>query len=457
MDNEFEGAVLAFAREAGLFCPGDRVIAAASGGADSMALLQFLLRYRERLGICVEAVHVDHRLRPESGEVAEFVAEFCAARGVTLHRFAADAPVGHRSEEWSRELRYGYFERLAAQNGAKIATGHTLSDQAETLLFRLARGTGLKGACGIPVRRGPFVRPLLGVTKAQAEAYCRRQGIVYVTDGDNLTDAYARNRIRHHALPALESVNPAAQSALGRFCERLAETERYLARQGAHLLERAARPGGYDLTVLAGADPVERQAALRLLAERARPLREGDLPRLEGLAAAGRGAVQLAPGAVLAARRGLLFWQEPLPPESAFEPAPFAPGVYRLPGGYRVELLLLQGKECEESIKFAQTDKKALNNCADYARITGSLCLRTRRPGDVFRPAGRNVGKTLKKLYNELGVPLAQRSALPLLAAGSQVAWLWGQGFAQGLAPTGATRTLLVVRPEKEHSAEGMA
>ena len=300
MDNEFEGAVLAFAREAGLFCPGDRVIAAASGGADSMALLQFLLRYRERLGICVEAVHVDHRLRPESGEVAEFVAEFCAARGVTLHRFAADAPVGHRSEEWSRELRYGYFERLAAQNGAKIATGHTLSDQAETLLFRLARGTGLKGACGIPARRGPFVRPLLGVTKAQAEAYCRRQGIVYVTDGDNLTDAYARNRIRHHALPALESVNPAAQSALGRFCERLAETERYLARQGAHLLERAARPGGYDLTVLAGADPVERQAALRLLAERARPLREGDLPRLEGLAAAGRGAVQLAPGAVLA-------------------------------------------------------------------------------------------------------------------------------------------------------------
>lgn len=457
MDNTFEGAVLAFVQRAGLIRPGDRVIAAASGGADSMALLQFLLRYQARLGIRVEAVHVDHRLRPESGQVAEFVAEFCAARGVKLYRFAADAPVGHRSEEWSRELRYGYFEALAAETGGSIATGHTLSDQAETLLFRLARGTGLKGACGIPARRGPFIRPMLGVTKAQAEDYCRQQGVPYVMDGDNLTDAYARNRIRHHVLPALESANPAAQKALGQFCGRMAELERYLAGQGEHLLRRAARPGGYELAVLAGADPVERQAALRLLVEQKRPLREGDLPRLEALFAAGQGAVQLAPGAVLAAGAGLVFWRAEAPGRQEFRPLPFAPGVYRLPGGYRVELRLLQGKECEESIKFAQSNKKGLNNCADYAKITGSLCLRTRRPGDVFRPAGRNVGKTLKKLYNELGIPLAERGCLPLLAAGSQVVWLWGQGFAQGFAPTGPTCQVLAVRAEKEHSAEGMA
>ena len=127
----FEETVLAACRS--LLAPGDRVIAAVSGGADSMALLQFLLEYQEALGVTVEAVHVDHRLRHESARDAAFVAAFCNEKGVPLHAFAADAPVGHRSEEWSRQLRYGFFETLAGP-GVKIATAHTLSDQAETLL-----------------------------------------------------------------------------------------------------------------------------------------------------------------------------------------------------------------------------------------------------------------------------------------------------------------------------------
>ena len=131
----FEERVLAACKE--LLAPGDRVIAAVSGGADSMALLQFLLEYKDALGVGVEAAHVDHRMRPGSGRDAAFVARFCRERGVPIHSFAAEAQQAGRSEEWARQLRYGFFETLAGP-GVKIATGHTLSDQAETLLLRLA-------------------------------------------------------------------------------------------------------------------------------------------------------------------------------------------------------------------------------------------------------------------------------------------------------------------------------
>ena len=148
----FEERVLAACKE--LLAPGDRVIAAVSGGADSMALLQFLLEYKDALGVGVEAAHVDHRMRPDSARDAAFVANFCQKNGVPLHAFAAAAPPARPSEEWCRELRYGFFETLAAP-GVKIATAHTLSDQAETLLLRLARGAGVRGAAGIgPGRAG---------------------------------------------------------------------------------------------------------------------------------------------------------------------------------------------------------------------------------------------------------------------------------------------------------------
>lgn len=449
---QFEKKVLAACQE--LLAPGDRVIAAVSGGADSMALLQFLLESKEALGVELEAVHVDHRLRPESARDAAFVAAFCQKNGVVLHAHAANAPVGHRSEEWSRQLRYGFFETLAGP-GVKIATAHTLSDQAETLLLRLARGAGVRGAAGIPKARGCFVRPMLGVTKAQAEDFCRRRGLAWVTDEDNLTDAYARNQLRHHAMPAIEAACPGAEAAFGQFCQRMGELAQYLRGRGEHLLvSAAAGPDAWRLEALAAAPAVERGEALRLLVEAERPLRKGDIPRLEALVARRAGAVQLTENTLLAAA-GERLERRRKTAGAPFAPVAAEPGEYRLPGGFCLRLRLLEGPECEETIKFAKTAKKTFDNCADYDKISSSLCLRTRLPGDVFRPAGRNVDKTLKKLFNEKKVPAARRAALPLLAAGSRVAWLWGEGFAHGLRPDENTRRLLVVEPlDREHREE---
>ena len=447
MDKRFKQAVLRFIREQDLIHPGDRVIVAASGGADSMALLQLLMEEAETLCIgSLEAVHVDHRLRPESVQVADYVADFCQKNGVQLHRFVSDAPIGHRSEEWSRDFRYGCFETLAGPN-VRIATAHTLSDQAETLLFRLARGTGVRGAGGIPAKRDCFIRPMLTVTKRETEEFCALRGINYVMDKDNLTDDYARNRIRHYALPALESANPKAQAAMGNFCQKMTALEAYLQKQASELLQTAAQKDGWSAAVLMKAEPVVLQAALSQLVERFRAVRETDLDQLEKILRAGKGRLELPNKTALAVENGQLRFQkeqeQPLPPQ------PFVPGRYCLPGGYCFTVRLLTGKECEETIKFAQFQKKALKNCADYAKLSDSLYLRTRLPGDVYRLGGRNVDKSLKKLYNELGIPGSQRCLIPLAAAGSRVQWLWGQGFAHGLRPDSETTELLVVQQEK--------
>ncbi len=451
MDKQFKQAVLSFIRQEELIRPGDRVIAAASGGADSMALLQLLMDEKEALEIgSLEAVHVDHRLRPGSVKVADFVEEFCRQNGVRLHRFVSDAEIGHRSEEWSRDFRYSCFETLAGPK-VRIATAHTLSDQAETLLFRLARGTGVRGACGIPAKRGPFIRPMLTVTKKDAEQFCALRGIAYITDPDNLTDDYARNRIRHYALPALDTVNPKAQAAMGQFCRKMSRLEDYLGRQASGLLARAQKGDGWEISALLSEEPVIRQAALTQLVEKHRALRGSDLDQLEKILKAGRGRLFLGKNTFLSAADGLLQIQEGERKEYESPLCqPLKPGKYRFPGGYCFTVSVLTGKDCEESIKFAQIHKKALKNCADYDKLSNGMCLRTRQPGDVFRPAGRNVQKSLKKLYNELEIPGSQRLFLPLAAEENQIRWIWGQGFAHGLRPDSTTVRLLVIEPETE-------
>lgn len=342
----FEDTVQAFCLAQGLFAPRSRVIAAVSGGADSMALLLFLERRAGSLGVTVEAVHVDHGIRgAASAADAAFVARFCAAHGVPLHRFsAAEAGIPvpeHPSEDWARRLRYGFFEQLLAAPGAGeeaapagpgapggeaarppvcIATAHTQNDQAETLLFRLARGAGLRGAGGIRPVRGAYVRPLLSVTRAGVERYCAALGVPWVQDESNLTDKYARGRLRAGALPALTAANEAAVEHLAAFCARMQRLDGYFAAKGETLLQAAALPAEPVPPVLAawalaplqaalGEDEPVLEAALLALLERhlpACPPSERRLDLIKGLIARGRGAVQLTADTALLAGRGSL-------------------------------------------------------------------------------------------------------------------------------------------------------
>ena len=466
-----------------LLCPGEplHLAAAVSGGADSMALLRILLALQPEFGFVLSACHVNHGLRGETADRDEaFVRAECARLGVPLRVFHAaemadevGLPSEHAGEDWARRLRYACFARLCGEGIDVVATAHTANDQAETLLLRLARGTGLHGAAGIRPKRGCYLRPLLALTRQDTESFCRAAGQRWVTDETNETDAYARNRVRRAALPALQSTNGAAVENLARFCEKAARADDYFARKAQELLSAARLDGTqavgirapdacrvWRLGPLSAADAPVLEAAMHSLTAPVRDAEEKYVQLLCALVRRGSGAVQLTGRVRFCAGKGF-FWQEEVTelPQRQTTPQPeswpFVPekqAEYGFAGGWKVTAELFTA-DFEEKIQVVH--KKDLKNQADYARITtlyAGLVLRTRQPGDVYRPAGRSVHNRLRKWMNETGIPASQRDQLPLLAAGSEVLWVCGAGFAEGLAPD--EDTAQVLQMEMEHRKE---
>ena len=459
--------------------------AAVSGGADSMALLLVLRALQPEFGYRLSVCHVNHGLRGAAADRDEaFVRDCCAQLGVPLRVFHAaeladvvGAVPPHPGEDWARRLRYACFEQLLGQGIDAVATAHTENDQAETLLLRLARGTGLHGAAGIRPCREGYRRPLLCLTRADTEAFCRSAGQAWITDETNDTPLYARNRLRHAALPALQSTNAAAVENMAHFCEKAARAEAYLSRVAGQLLDRAALqtpqpglPAGaryalaqgqpvWQLAPLAAAEELIRETALHALVCPVRDAEERYVQLLCALVERGSGAVQLTDRVRFCAGQGVL-WREDPAQQAAVgcpEPQRFLPqdgAEYRLSGGWKLTVRVA-APDFEEKIQVVH--KKDLKNRADYARITTSypaLVLRSRQPGDRYRPAGRGVSKELRKWMNEAGVPPREREHLPVLAAGSEVLWVWGAGFADGLAPAAEGTRVLLMELEKTEEIE---
>ena len=209
--------VTAFIEDNRLLENGDTVIVALSGGADSVTLLHILNSIKELYNLTLRAAHLNHGIRGEEADRDEdFVRKLCESMGVPLDVRREDIPAiakesGKSEELCGREVRYAFFDALCEQYGAKIATAHNRDDHAETVLWNLVRGAGLSGLCGIPVRRGGIIRPLLGCSRAQIEAYCAENQLAYVTDSTNLTAAYTRNRIRLEVMPILRQLNENAE------------------------------------------------------------------------------------------------------------------------------------------------------------------------------------------------------------------------------------------------------
>ncbi|MHB8631306.1 MAG: tRNA lysidine(34) synthetase TilS, partial [Candidatus Limnocylindria bacterium] len=253
-------AVLAFVREHDLLPPGPLVVAV-SGGADSTALLLLLAGAVPQLGLDLHVAHFDHRLRPRaSARDAQFVADLAQRHGATIRIGRAERVP--RSEDDARELRYAFLRRAALDAGAaRIATGHTRDDQAETVLLHAARGSGLAGLAGMRPRRDDIVRPLLAIGRAETEAVCAAAGIVPREDRSNADLAYARNRIRHKVLPELERVNPQVRTALARIADAAAGAADAARRNAEQALDAATTGEGIALDRL---DEAVRDDALAL-------------------------------------------------------------------------------------------------------------------------------------------------------------------------------------------------
>jgi tRNA(Ile)-lysidine synthase len=287
---------------------GAPVVVLFSGGRDSTCLLDLAVR----LGADVSALHVDYGLRPDSAGDAEHCARVCAALGIdlTVQRPGRPEDSGNL-QAWARNVRYGAAARLACARNADIAAGHTASDQAETVLYRLAASPGRRALLGMAARDGRLVRPLLGITRAETAAYCRALGLAWREDASNASDAFARNRVRHELLPALQSVHPAAEENVRRTAELLREEAAVLDEVVTGVLDGREE---IELDRLAALPPALARLVVRRLAEDATG---SAVPRAarrteDVLALGSDGALDLGDGARARVRAGIL----------SFEPTP---------------------------------------------------------------------------------------------------------------------------------------
>lgn len=226
----------------GVFRSGTVVCVALSGGRDSMALFDMLLNAREELGIGVVCAHVEHGIRGEDSlRDQKFVEEYCRARGVTLYVKSVDV-LSHTGEygtveQTARALRYAFFEELLSDGKCDcIATAHHMSDLTETVLMRAFRGTGVGGLKAIEHTGDRIVRPLLGATREDIDAYVESHGIPYVDDCTNDDTSYTRNFIRHEVVPLIKQRYPSLDGSIYRLAKSAAETDGYILSEAAKLV-----------------------------------------------------------------------------------------------------------------------------------------------------------------------------------------------------------------------------
>jgi tRNA(Ile)-lysidine synthase len=296
-------SILHRVRRTGLLAPGRPVVVLLSGGRDSVCLLDCAVAIAG--ANAVQALHVNYGLRDEAGEDEEHCAALCRQLGVTLHVRRATKPKAPGNlQAWARDVRLGAGTRLATAAGAVLATGHTATDQAETVLYRLAASPGRRALLGMAPREGRLVRPLLGITREETAEHCRARGLTWREDASNADPAFARNRIRAGLLPALQEVHPAAERTIVRTAELL--------RDEAEVLDDLVR------TVLDGRDHIALdhlavlpRALARLVVRRLAQEAVGGLcsrvpARLDDILALHSGALDLGDGVRAVVEAGML-------------------------------------------------------------------------------------------------------------------------------------------------------
>lgn len=434
-----------------LLTTGSSVVVGLSGGADSVSLLHVLLGLRDELALGrVTAVHVNHGLRGEEARRDQrFVEELCEQWNVplTIHAYdvAAEAERLHQGvEEAGRTVRYACFEAEAERIGGVAATAHTASDNAETVLLNICRGSGLHGLCGIPPKRDRIIRPLIDCTREDVEAYCREQGLSYVTDSTNADVSYARNRIRHVVLPELKTINPRAEAAIGRLIRSAWEWDTEIMAEAARVLSRAKTgDDAYSREVLLQAPPTVLSAALRRLLGEQGKQRGSEYHIRRAITVLHEGGRVSIPGDRLLTVTGERVCLIPNETVSEFCFEAIEPGDTVTIGIEEWQLVAITREEYEQKLNIS---KKWFANACDYDKISGSMCLRGRRDGDAFHPVGRGCGKTLKKLCNEAALSLTERTRLPILCDECGIVLAVGFGCDERVRITETTTSVLVLK-----------
>lgn len=382
----------AMIRTQNMIRPGEHIICAVSGGADSVALLFGLYLLKDKLDFSLSAAHFNHHLRgAESDRDQAFVQDFCERFDISLHVGGGMIEVGEKGlEAAAREARYAFLRTLPG----KIATAHTADDNAETILLHLIRGTGLKGLCGITPVGENLIRPLLTVTRSEVEAFLEEYHLPHVEDSSNATDQFLRNRLRHRVMPLLLAENP-------RLAENLTAMAMSLQADANLLADLTEKCYTLEISKLRQMDSALRSRILeRFLQDSGvKEPQRSHIALVESLVFSEKPSASASfPGGVTLERCYDTLRRKPDPMPTDWS-IPVLPGVYQVPG-WKVTCAPAQ---------------EIINNATIFTlSVQGSVCLRSRQTGDAMRLSGGN--KTLKKLYIDRKIPASARPFVPVLA-----------------------------------------
>ena len=450
-----------------MFEPAQQVGVAVSGGADSVCLLHVLLELAPRWDLRLAVLHLDHGLRgEESRQDAEFVRGLADRLGLPLT--LRESPVAESPdnlEQAARQARLAFFrETMAGGAVQRVATGHTRSDQAETVLFRFLRGSGTAGLAGIrPVTSEGIVRPLIEVERSEVQQFLLDRGIAWREDSTNSSLQFARNRIRRELLPQLaREWNPAIGETLANTADWALAEEAWWDAEIDRLACQHFTTSQNAILLRAGVLPALPLAVARRLVRRAMELVKGDLRGIDfghirsvmdlARSTEGHGRLQ-APGLdIFRSFEWLRFGQ--------LGGAPFGPGLetrnYRLalavPGTVRVPgTNLAISLELIDKSGPSVSPEWVYNNwmgCLDWQRLSGSLELRNWRPGDQYQPAGYSGQEKIKTLFQRARIPLWERRHWPVLTDGSSIVWARRFGPAAGLVADQDAKVILKIRED---------
>jgi len=421
------------------------VLAAVSGGPDSMAMLHLLKALGDELGFPVLAAHVNHKLRgAEADAEAELVRSTAAGWGVPCLAGEIDVPAylartGENAQAAARRLRYEFLRRAARERGVSvIATAHHMDDQAETVLMRLMRGTGPGGLAGIAEQREEegleLIRPLLRISKVEILQYCERNGVPYATDSSNLKSCYFRNAVRLEVLPFLERYNPAVRSSLVRLAEISAAEDDYLQQAAREAFAALVRPEGdgwaADRSGFCKLHLALQRRLIKLilncLASRGIPV---DFDLVEGILAA---AVADAPtvsrmdlggGAVWLREYDRMVFASSEESAKAFcHVVPFPDTAIEVPEAGLVFRFQTLPAPVEE--QFGGDRRTAW---FDLSKLKFPLRIRSRETGDRMEPLGLGGSKKVQDIFVDAKIPRSRRDRTPLLADGDgRILWIPG-------------------------------
>lgn len=507
-----------YAEKYHMLSAGDTVVTGISGGADSVCLLLLLSAMRKKINFRLLAVHVNHQIRQEAGKDAAFAEALCKKLGVSFFLVEENVEAlakkeGISTEEAGRQVRYRAFENVLRENAseavkkgqAKIAVAHNLNDRAETMLFHLFRGSGLKGLTGIsPVKERDsgisVIRPLLGIKRSEIEAYLTEKGINWCIDRTNEEDTYTRNRIRHHILPfAEEAVSGGAVTNMGRAADILAETEDFVQKEthkaytdcatetiGGFLEQEV--PGRADFgevifsieKVLAYHPLLQKQMLLYCM-EKLTPARKDiTAVHIEDMLSLfekeGNRTIHLPYG--LAARREYdkVIVEKRQDDKVTPQRAEAVTGKWQehsdvqacIPAGagsfltVPLTVMLPEPGEAPVTIRLSETEcmefsvfpyEKTMNipqnqytKWFDYGKMSKSLRVRTRQTGDYFTFNEALAKKSVQDYMVEQKIPRQKRDEIFLLAEGSQILWIVGYRIGSYYKVSTETQYILQVR-----------